>query len=142
MYLWDTNIVRHYGDGHHNLQLHLEQIPWAEIALPSVVVAEILRGTCDFALKATPSKAPFAHRLLLETRQFLSRFNIVVFDERCALSMIELKQKHKTHKRHADMMIAAIAKAGNHIVVTRNEKDFNKLLPGNQLVNWIDKKPT
>lgn len=65
MYLWDTNILRHFGEGHPILKLYLQRVPWSEIALPSVVVAEVLRGWCEFALKATPSRAPFAHRLLL-----------------------------------------------------------------------------
>jgi len=40
------------------------------------------------------------------------------------------------------MMRAAMAKAGNHIVVTRNIKHFEPLLPKNQIVNWIDEKPS
>jgi hypothetical protein len=32
--------------------------------------------------------------------------------------------------------------AGNHIVVTRNQKDFVDLLPKHQLQNWIDDPPT
>lgn len=68
MYLLDTNILRHFGEGHPTLHLHLQQVPWSEIALPSIVVAEVLRGWCDFALKAIPSQAPFAHRLLMETQ--------------------------------------------------------------------------
>jgi predicted nucleic acid-binding protein len=39
------------------------------------------------------------------------------------------------------MMIAAMAKAGRHVVVTRNQKDFENLLPQNQLANWIDIGP-
>jgi predicted nucleic acid-binding protein len=141
MYLWDTHILRHFGEGHPNLKLHLERIPWSEIALPSVVVAEVLRGWCDYALKAVPSKAPFAHRLVLETQQFLSQFNVVVFDESCVGEMEELRRKHKAHKRYADMMIAAMAIAGKHIVVTRNQKHFTKFLSKTQLANWIDEEP-
>ncbi|MDQ1355447.1 MAG: tRNA(fMet)-specific endonuclease VapC, partial [Acidobacteriota bacterium] len=122
MYLWDTNIVRHFGEGHPTLHLYLERISWSEIALPSVVVAEVLRGCCDFALKAIPSKAPLAHRFLLETQQILSRFNVVVFDKRFVNTLEELLRKHKTHKQYTDIMIAAMAKAGKHIVVTRNKK--------------------
>ena len=39
------------------------------------------------------------------------------------------------------MLIAATALAGNHIVVTRNEKHFETLLPKIRIANWIDKKP-
>lgn len=141
MYLWDTNILRHFGEGHPVLKLYLQRVPWSEIALPSVAVAEVLRGWCEFALKATPSRAPFAHKLLLETQQLLSQFNVVIFDESCVETMEELQRKHKTHKRYADMMIAAVAKVGNHIVVTRNQKHFTKFLPKSQLANWIDEEP-
>jgi predicted nucleic acid-binding protein len=55
MYLWDANIVRHFAPGHATLRLHLLRVPWSDIALPSVVVAEILRGRCDAALKASPA---------------------------------------------------------------------------------------
>ena len=74
MYLWDANILRAFGQGHATLRLHLQRVPWSEIALPSVVVAEVLRGRCDVALKATPVEAPLAHRRLLDTQHMLSPF--------------------------------------------------------------------
>ena len=142
MYLWDANIVRHFGQGYPTLRLHLLRVPWAEIALPSVVVAEVLRGRCDFALKASPAEAPLAHRRLLETQQLLARFGIVAFDESCATVLEQLRRKHRRRKRYADLMIAAMAEAGRHIVVTRNQDDFVDLLPKSQLVNWIDDPPS
>jgi tRNA(fMet)-specific endonuclease VapC len=142
MYLWDANIVRHFGQGHPTLRLHLLRVPWSEIALPSVVVAEVLRGRCDFALKASPAEAPLAHQRLLETQQMLSRFRVVVFDEPSAEVMERLRRKHRRRKRYVDLMIAAMAEAGRHIVVTRNQADFVDLLPKAQLVNWIDDPPS
>jgi len=50
-------------------------------------------------------------------------------------------KKFKSKKRYADMMIAAMALAGNHVVVTRNTKHFTDLLPPGQLANWIDTPP-
>lgn len=142
MYLWDSNILRHYGEGHPNILLHLQHVSWSEIAVPSVVVAEVLRGRCDFALKATPAQAPLAHELLLKSKKFLDEFNRIVFDEECGKALEELQQRYKAHKRYADMMIAAMAQAGNHTVVTRNEEDFAKLLPKTQIANWVDQKPS
>ncbi len=117
---------------------HVKRVSHSDIALPSVVVAEILGGRCDFARKASPEEAPWAHRQLLETQKLLAEFKVIVFDERCADLLKQLKQQHKAHKRYADMMIAAMAKAGNHIVVTRNTKDFKLFLPNHQLANWIN----
>jgi predicted nucleic acid-binding protein len=141
MYLWDANILRHVGHGHATLRLYLLRVPWAEIALPSVVIAEVLRGRCDFALKATPVEAPFAHQRLLDTQQMLGQFHIVVFDVACAIVMERLRQQHRRRKRSADLMIAAMVIAGQHILVTRNHADFVDLLPSAQLVNWIDDPP-
>lgn len=39
------------------------------------------------------------------------------------------------------MMIAAMALAGHHVVITRNIKHFTDLLPPAQLANWIDEPP-
>ena len=141
MYLWDSNIVRHFGQGHLTLRLHLLRVPWAEVALPSVVIAEVLRGRCDFALKASPAEAPLAHQRLLETQRMLTQFQVVPFNESCAAVLERLRRKHKRRKRYADLMIAAIAEAGGHVVVPRNRDDFVDLLPQSQLVNWIDDPP-
>jgi predicted nucleic acid-binding protein len=141
MYLWDANILRAFGQGHATLRSYLLRVPWSEIALPSVVVAEVLRGRCDFALKATPVEAPLAHRRLLDTQQMLSQFQIVVFDAACATVMKDLRQRHRRRKRYADLMMAAIVIAGQHILVTRNQVDFRDVLPAAQLANWIDDPP-
>jgi predicted nucleic acid-binding protein len=116
----------------------LQHIPRQEIWLPSVVVAEALRGRCEYALKATPEQAVSAHEHLLATLRVLQRFHILTFDDISAKIFDDLRRRHPRHKRYADMMIAALALAGRHIVVTRNTKDFADLLPKSQLQNWID----
>jgi predicted nucleic acid-binding protein len=141
VYLWDANILRHFEEGHPTLRLYLSRIPWSEIALPSVVVAELLRGRSDFALKASPTQAPLAHELLQKTRLMLAEFNVVLFDQASAEVMMRLQRQVKTNKRYADVMIAAAAVSGQHIVVTRNQRHFADLLPSKQLVNWIDVTP-
>jgi predicted nucleic acid-binding protein len=141
MYLWDANILRAFGQEHATLRLYLLRVPWAEIALPSVVVAEVLRGRCEFALKATPAEAPLAHQRLLDTQQMLAQFHIVIFDVACATVMERLRQQHRRRKRYADLMIAAMVLAGQHILVTRNRMDFVDVLPATQLANWIDDPP-
>lgn len=141
MYLWDANILRHFGQGHATLRSYLLRVSWAEIALPSVVVAEVLRGRCDHALKATPAEAPLAHQRLLETQQMLAQFHVIVFDAACATVMERFRQQHRRRKRYADLMIAAITTAGQPVLVTRNQADFRDALPQTQLANWIDETP-
>lgn len=138
MNLLDTNILTHYVNGHPTLRAHLQQVPWAEIALPSVVVAEALRGRCEYALKSPPEQAAAAHALLRETQELLRQFQMLVFDQPSAAILIELQKKHSSRKRYADMMIAAMALVGRHVVVTRNKQHFADLLPAHQIANWID----
>jgi len=141
MYLWDSNILRHYPEDHPVLKAHLQRVLLTEIALPSVVVAEVLRGRCESALKAPADRAARAHAQLLETHRLVQTFQVIVFDQHCAALLQQLQQKHKSHKRYPDLMIAATALALNHIVVTRNTRHFADLLPANRLANWIDDPP-
>lgn len=141
MYLWDANILRHFAEGNPILKAHLERIDWPQIALPSIVVAEVLRGRCEFALKATPTQAPQAHQRLLDTMAMLQAFDIAPFDEECARIVLDIQKRGSTRKRYADVMIAAIAIARGKILVTRNQRHFIDLLASNQIVNWIDDKP-
>ena len=99
MYLWDANILRHFGQGRATLRLYLLRVPWAEIALPSVVVAAVLRGR------------------------------------------VRLPCRRHRRKRYADLRIAAMVIAGQHILVTRNHADFVDVLPATQLANWMDDPP-
>ena len=123
------------------LQEHILRHRWEEIALPSVVIAEVMRGRCDHALKTLPWQAPVAHQLLLQTQELLRHFNTVAFDQPSAEVTLRLQQKLKSHKRYADVMIAAMAIAGNHVLVTRNTQHFTDLLPRRQLVNWLERLP-
>jgi predicted nucleic acid-binding protein len=141
MYLWDSNILRYHYQAHPTLQAWLQKVPRHQIALPSVVVAEVLRGRCELALKATPEQFGFAHTQLQKELRVLRRFRIVFPDQHSTSSLAVIRKQHPSHKRYPDLMIAALAQAGNHIVITRNQKDFADLLPKSQLQNWIDDMP-
>jgi predicted nucleic acid-binding protein len=141
MYLWDTNILRAFTQGQPTLMQHLEQVAVSEIALPSIVVAETLQGRSEAALKAAPPNVALAHEQLRQAQRLLMRFPIVWFDNKSETVLERLRQQNRRSKRYADMMIAAIAIAGRHTLVTRNQRDFADLLPKAQLVNWIDTPP-
>lgn len=141
MYLWDTQIVGHFIDDHPILLDHVERVKWDEIALPSPTVAELLRGRSEFALKATPEQVVAAHQRLWQTQQLIARFRQLFIEAKDASVFKKLLSRIKSKKRYADMMIAAMALAGHHVVVTRNTKHFADLLPPAQLANWIDDPP-
>jgi tRNA(fMet)-specific endonuclease VapC len=137
-YFWDTNLLLPFQAKHPVLQQHIARVSWDEIALPSIVVAEALRGRCETVLKATPEQAPFANQKLIETYDLLQDFNMVTFDKKAAKELTRLKSTKKSKWGYADMMIAAMALAEGAIVVTRNTRHFKDLLPKKQLANWID----
>jgi predicted nucleic acid-binding protein len=139
-FLWDSNILRHYLDDHPLLLENLKKVPRRNILLPVVVVAEQLRGRVDAILKAEPSHLSRAQQLFKQTQELLNKFQILYFDEPSLAVATQLTERAKTRRRYADMLIAAQAIAGRHILVTRNTDHFRDLLPANQLQNWIDEK--
>jgi hypothetical protein len=64
-----------------------------------------------------------------------------VFDAACTTVMERFRQQHRGQKHYADLMITAMAAAGQHILVTRNQADCVDVLPRAQLANWIDEPP-
>ncbi len=138
MFLFDSNIIRHLAEGDENLAKHISKIELTEIALPSIVAAEILRGRADFVLKATSEQLVVAHTYFLQTLELVKTFQIVTFDQTSVEILKTLQAKFSTKKRYADLTIASMVLSGKHILITRNTKHFADVLPKNQLQNWID----
>jgi len=101
----------------------------------------LLRGRTEFAVKASPEQVVVAHQQLRQTQFLIAQFNVLLFSEEDASALKKILKKHKSKKRYVDLMIAAMALAGNHVVVTRNVKHFNDVLPPHQIENWIDFPP-
>jgi predicted nucleic acid-binding protein len=110
MYLWGSNVLRYYFKQYPTLPSHLRQVSKKQIALPSVVVAEALRGRCEYLLKATPEQVQAAEQRLTETIQTVQDFAAVAFDETSATVFAQMLKQHKSKGRYADLMIAATPK--------------------------------
>ena len=76
----------------------------------------------------------WAYRRLAATARFLSRVQIVDFDE-AALQRYEELKKNKLKIGTNDLRIAASVRARNAILVTRNLRDFQQV-PGLPLEDW------
>lgn len=139
-FLWDSNILRYYLDDHPLLLENLKKVPRRDVLLPVVVAAEQFRGRMDALLKAQPTQLPRAQHFFQQTQVVLSKFDLLYFDDQSLAVAAQLTTRFKTRKRYADVLIAAQAIAGQHILVTRNTADFRDLLPPQQLQNWIDEK--
>ena len=100
-----------------------------EIKIPSVVKAELLLG-------AYKSKIP--QRSLEKLESLLQPFEIVPFDEAVAYEYAAIRKQ--TEERGTlvgpnDLMIAAIVKFHEGILVTNNTREFSRI-DGLRLVNW------
>ena len=137
-FLWDSNIIRHYIDDHPRLLKNLEHISRQEILLPIVVVAEQLRGRSESILKAEADQLAIAQERFNQTHVLLNQFQIFYLDKEALSVAARLIKQVKTRKRYADVLVAAQVISGNHILVTRNTKDFRDLLSPKQMQNWID----
>lgn len=137
-YLLDSNIFRHYAANHPMLMENLKRVSPQEIRVPIIVYAEQMRGRVEELLKAEPARLLTAQQHFSITLELLTNFAVLPLDAAAIAQAEQFKQRIKKHKRHADLVIAAQAPAGRHILVTRNTQDFRDLLPAHQLQNWID----
>lgn len=137
-YLLDSNILRAYAAGHPTLLHNLARVPKSEVAVPLIVVVEQMRGRYEAILKAEPQNLVREQQRLLAAETLLREFSICYVSEAAASELQVLRQRVKTKKRYADVIIAAMARAAGLTVVTRNVQDFNDLLPAQRVQNWID----
>lgn len=137
-YLLDTNTLRYFANSHPLLMENLAKIPDNQIGIPFVVVIEQLRGRFDALLKAEPENMLREQARLRSAQASLNLYQTIYLDDNAIAELMTLRQRVKTRKRYADVVIAAMALAGNHIVVTRNLADFRDLLPAARIQNWID----
>lgn len=68
-YLLDTNVLRHYTDGHQTLLDNLARKPLQQITIPSVIFAEQMRGRYDALLKAEPQNLLREQERLIGTQR-------------------------------------------------------------------------
>jgi tRNA(fMet)-specific endonuclease VapC len=81
-----------------------------------------------------PQRLAWAYRRLAATVRFLSRIQIVDFDESAIQRCEELK-KLKIKVRKMDLRIAATVLDRDGVLVTRNGRDFRQV-PGLRIEDW------
>ena len=130
MFLLDTNVCIHLLNNRHSqIEAEFRQHSPTEIALCSVVKAELLFG-------ARHSKK--VEQNLQRLKQFFQPLNSLSFDDKCAeeygIIRADLSVQGKIIGPN-DLMIAAIAKAHDVVLVTHNVKEFSRIA-GLRLVDW------
>ena len=130
MYLLDTNAcIRLMNQSSSNIIKHIQQHPPTEIALCSIVKAELLYG-------ARHSKRVEANLQLLQ--RFFKPLTSLNFDDRCAeeagLIRADLAAQGKPIGPN-DVLIAATARAYDAVLITHNTGEFSRVT-GLRLEDW------
>jgi tRNA(fMet)-specific endonuclease VapC len=129
-YLLDTNVCIVYLKGRNlNLKLRLDAISVEEIAVCSVVKAELCYG----AMKSANSERNFALQ-----QAFLNQFVSLPFDDLAATTFGTVRAQLEVRGTPIgayDLQIAAIAPANNLTLITHNTREFEHV-DGLQIEDW------
>jgi len=129
-YLLDTNTCIIYLKGRNlNLKQRLEAVPISEIAVCSIVKAEL----CFGAMKSANPERNFTLQ-----QAFLKQFVSLPFDDLAATTFGVIRSQLETRGTPIgayDLQIAAIALANNLTLVTHNIREFGRV-DGSQVEDW------
>jgi len=130
MYLLDTNVCIHLLNNRHSqVETHFRRCAPSDIAVCSVVKAELLFG-------ARHSKRVEANLQLLN--HFFAPLTSLPFDDRCAEEYGVIRADISSQGKIIgpnDLLIAAIARAHDAILVTHNTHEFSRIT-GLRLEDW------
>ena len=135
LYVLDTDILQLFQEGHAVVVSHVGAVAPTELAITVLTVEEQLSGWYTQLRKARrPDRLAWAYRRLAANVRFLSRLNILDFDEP-AIQRYEQLKKLKLQVRKMDLRIAATVLERNAILVTRNRQDFVQV-PALTVEDW------
>jgi tRNA(fMet)-specific endonuclease VapC len=130
MYFLDTNTCIYFLNGRYpSILRKFEKISANEIMIPSIVLAELLYGAEKSEKKASNQR---------NLERFSAAFKIAGFDSEAAVHYSEIRASLESSGipiRPNDLLIAAIVRAQNGILVTHNTKEFSRV-PGLHIEDW------
>lgn len=128
-YMLDTNICIYAIKGQMPLLQTLFSHDPSDMCISSIVLSELLFGVEKSKMKESNRKKLMA---------FLSDIRVLDFDSNAALEYAHIRNTLEEDGRPIgamDMLIAAHALSENLILVTNNEKEFNRI-KGLNIANW------
>jgi tRNA(fMet)-specific endonuclease VapC len=135
LYVLDTDTLQLFQDEHPRVVARVESVAPGDLAISVVSVEEQVSGWYAQLRQAKrPERLAWAYRRLAATVRFLSRVQIVDFDE-AAIQRYEELKKRKVKVGTNDLRIAATVLERDAILVTRNLRDFQKV-PGLRIEDW------
>ena len=134
-FLLDTDHVSLLQYSHSPLLQNLAQHPPDTVGVSAITVEEVLRGRLAVLARARDGVQRIQHyRHLVEAVQFLSRLQLVLFEQPAEDQFQQLKAL-RLHVGTQDLKIAAVALANQVTLVTRNRQDFSRI-PGLAIDDW------
>lgn len=131
MYFLDTNTCIYFLNGkYESVRARLLETPPGEVAIPAVVQAELL-----FA--ASRSRNWLENTKKVE--QFLEPFDVVPFSGPVAYEYANIRLEMERSGNVIgpnDLMIAAIARFHNAVLITHNIREFSRV-PNLQTRDWV-----
>ncbi len=139
MYFLDTDTLTLAHAGHARVSERLRRVDPNEVAITVITRIEILQGRFAAVLKASDGvQLARAQELLERTDERLRVLEIIPVDVAATSTFDRLRQDKSLKKiGRGDLLIASIAVAHRATLVSRNVKDFRRIV-GLQLENWAD----
>lgn len=132
MYFLDTNTCIYFLNGiYRSIRDRILRLPPAELAIPSVVKAELLLGAYN-SLKPAENTD--------KVERFLEPFEIVPFTDAVTYTYAALRSKAEREGiviGPNDLFIASIVVFHKGILVTNNVKEFRRI-PELNVENWVE----
>ena len=128
-YVLDTNTLIYYFKGIGNIANQLLATPPNDIGIPTIVLYELEVG---IAKSVRPRKRK------AQLQEFISLVNIIPFsyaESKCAADIRVKLEKKGSLIGPYDILIAASAMANNNILVTHNQREFQRIR-GLKLEDW------
>jgi len=129
MYLLDTNTIIYFFKGLGNVSRNLFLQSPNTIVVPSIVIYELEVGIV---------KSNNPEKRVKQLNELLQQVNILDFTQNEARESAKIRaalEKAGTPIGSMDILIAGCAKANNHILITRNLKEFERVA-NLKLENW------
>lgn len=136
MSLWilDTDHFSLFQRGHPNVIRRVNSVDAENLALTIISAEEQIRGRLNIIRRSSCEELVLAYSRLQDLLNDLKNINLLSFtDDANKYYKNFIEQKIRIGTR--DLRIAAIALSVNGIVVTRNQRDFEKV-PGLRWEDW------
>lgn len=131
MYYLDTNTCIYYLNGvYENIKKRILSTAPSEIMIPSIVKAELLLGAYKSKSRTTTME---------KLERFLQPFEIVAFEDQMTYHYADIRSEIETRGKTIgpnDILIAAIVRFHDGILVTNNVEEFNRIA-GLKIENWV-----